>query len=142
MATNSLFSRLAKGVSRFTGSALCFGLALASVLAWALMGPVFHYSGNWQTAFSTATTIVTFLMVFLIQRSQNRDTEAIQIKLNELIRATHGAQNALLDLEEREPNELAKFRGRYTDLASKAKDPGDPSVSAVGVHKVELDGMP
>jgi low affinity Fe/Cu permease len=81
-------------------------------------------------------------MVFLIQRSQNLDTEAIHIKLNELIRATQGAQNALLDLEEHEPNELAKFRSHYKDLASKAKDPGDPSVSAAGVHTVELDGMP
>jgi low affinity Fe/Cu permease len=81
-------------------------------------------------------------MVFLIQRSQNRDTEAIQIKLNELIRATHGAQNALIDVEEHEPRDLAKFRGRYTELANKAKDPGDPSVSAMGVHRVELDGMP
>ncbi|HEV2607242.1 MAG TPA: low affinity iron permease family protein [Xanthomonadaceae bacterium] len=142
MTTASLFSRMAKGVSRFSGSALCFGLAVASVLAWALTGPIFHYGGKWQAVISTGTTIITFLMVFLIQRSQNRDTEAIQIKLNELIRATHGAQNALLDVEEHEPVDLAKFRGRYTELASKAKDPGDPSVSAVGVHRVELDGMP
>ena len=142
MTTASLFSRMAKGVSRFTGSALCFGLAVASVVAWALVGPIFHYSGKWQMVISTGTTIVTFLMVFLIQRSQNRDTEAIQIKLNELIRATHGAQNALIDVEEHEPRDLAKFRGRYTELASKAKDPADPSVSAVGVHSVELDGMP
>jgi len=142
MTTASLFSRLAKGVSRFTGSALCFGLAVASVLSWALVGPAFHYSEKWQSVISTGTTIVTFLMVFLIQRSQNRDTEAIQIKLNELIRATHGAQNALIDVEEHEPRDLARFRGRYTELASKAKDPGDPSVSAVGVHSVELDGMP
>jgi low affinity Fe/Cu permease len=142
MTTASLFSRMAKGVSRFTGSALCFGLAVASVLVWAIMGPIFHYSENWQAVIGTGTTIVTFLMVFLIQRSQNRDTEAIQIKLNELIRATHGAQNALIDVEEHEPRDLAKFRGRYTELASKAKDPGDPSVSAVGVHSVELDGMP
>ena len=142
MTTASLFSRMARGVSRFTGSALCFGLAVASVLAWALTGPFFHYSGKWQAVISTGTTIITFLMVFLIQRSQNRDTEAIQIKLNELIRATHGAQNALLDVEEHEPRDLAKFRGRYTELASKAKDPGDLSVSAVGVHEVELDGMP
>ena len=142
MTTASLFSRMARGVSRFTGSAPCFGLAVASVLAWAMMGPIFHYSGKWQAVISTGTTIITFLMVFLIQRSQNRDTEAIQIKLNELIRATHGAQNALLDVEEHEPRDLAKFRGRYTELASKAKDPGDSSVSAVGVHEVELDGMP
>jgi len=143
MANNSgLFSRLAKAVSRFTGSALCFGLALLSVFVWALTGPVFHYSARWQMAIDAGTSIITFLMVFLIQRSQNLDTEAIHIKLNELIRATQGAQNALLDLEEHEPNELAKFRSHYKDLASKAKDPGDPSVSAAGVHTVELDGMP
>ena len=120
MANNSgLFSRLAKAVSRFTGSALCFGLALISVLVWALTGPIFHYSARWQMAIDAGTSIITFLMVFLIQRSQNLDTEAIHIKLNELIRATQGAQNALLDLEEHEPNELAKFRSHYKNLASK-----------------------
>jgi len=142
MTTASMFSKLAKGVLHLTGSALGFGLAVASILAWALVGPIFHYSEKWQSVIGTGTTIITFLMVFLIQRSQNRDTEAIQIKLNELIRATHGAQNALIDVEEHEPRDLARFRGRYTELASKAKDPGDPSVSAVGVHSVELEGMP
>jgi low affinity Fe/Cu permease len=142
MASGKLFGKIAKGVSRFTGGALCFGLALASVVVWAATGPLFHYSENWQMVINTGTTIITFLMVFLIQNSQNRDTEAIQIKLDELIRATKGAQNALLDLEELEPHELARFRASYTKLAEKAKDMHDSSVSETGVHHVELHGIP
>ena len=142
MASSRLFSRVAKAVSRFTGGALCFGIAAATVVAWAASGPVFHYSDNWQMVINTGTTIITFLMVFLIQNSQNRDTEAIQIKLDELIRATHGAQNTLLDLEELEPEELARFRASYAALATKAKDVSDPSVSPTGIHPVELEGIP
>ncbi len=142
MANGSFFSRAAKGVSRFTGGALCFGIAFASVIVWAATGPYFGYSATWQMVINTGTTIITFLMVFMIQNSQNRDTEAIQIKLDELIRVTHGAQNTLLDLEDLEPDELAKFRDSYTELASRAKDPGDPAVTTVGVHGVKLDGLP
>lgn len=142
MANTGWFTTAAKTVSRFTGGALCFGLAAGSVLVWALTGPLFGFSANWQMVINTGTTIITFLMVFLIQSSQNRDTEAIQIKLDELIRATHGAQNALMGLEELEPKELAKFRKSYTELASRAKDTMDPEISTVGVHKVELDGLP
>ncbi len=112
------------------------------MIVWAATGPMFNYSENWQMVINTGTTIITFLMVFLIQNSQNRDTEAIQIKLDELIRATHGPQNTLLDLEELDPDELAKFRARYTELAGKAKDPADESVSEVGIHHVELEGIP
>ena len=142
MAQGKWFGRIAKSVSRFTGSALCFGIALGAVAVWGATGPMFKYSDNWQLVINTSTTIITFLMVFLIQNSQNRDTEAIHIKLDELIRATHGAQNALLDLEDLEPEELAKFRASYTRLAGKAKDPGDQSVSEAGIHHVELDGIP
>ncbi len=142
MARTSWFTTAAKSVSRFTGGALCFGLAVGSVLAWAITGPLFAFSANWQMVINTGTTIITFLMVFLIQSSQNRDTEAIQIKLDELIRATHGAQNALMGLEELEPEDLAKFRKSYTDLASRAKDTADQDVSTVGTPKVELEGMP
>ena len=122
MSPSSLFNRMAKWASRFTGRPLCFALALLVVLAWIVTGPVFHYSDTWQLVINTGTTIVTFLMVFLIQNSQNRDTEAIQLKLDELIRATRGAHNALLDLEELEEAELDGFRGRYIALAKAARE--------------------
>ena len=100
------------------------------MLVWAATGPLFHFSDTWQLVINTGTTIVTFLMVFLIQNTQNRDTEAIQIKLDELIRATRGASNALLDLEELEVEKLDAFREKYEALAQAAraefgKEPGD-----------------
>jgi len=96
-------------------------VALAVILAWVVTGPLFHYSDTWQLVINTGTTIVTFLMVFLIQNTQNRDTEAIQVKLDELIRATRGAHNALLDLEELEEETLESFRKRYQALAAAAR---------------------
>jgi len=96
----------------------------------------------WQLIINTGTTIITFLMVFLIQNAQNRDTEAIQIKLDELIRATEGAQNALLNLEELDPEQLAAFRRSYTELAQRAKDPKDSAVTPAGVATVRLEGLP
>ena len=139
MSASSLFNRLAKWASRFTGRPLCFALALLVVLAWIVTGPIFGFSDTWQLVINTGTTIVTFLMVFLIQNSQNRDTEAIQLKLDELIRATRGAHNALLDLEELEEAELDGFRSRYAALAKAARecldgddetDRGTPEVEA------------
>ena len=116
------FSHFSKWASRFTGRPLSFTIAVAVVLAWLLTGPIFRFSDTWQLVINTATTIVTFLMVFLIQNTQNRDTEAIQIKLDELIRATQGAHNALLDLEELDEEILDRFRARYAELARKARD--------------------
>jgi len=136
------FHAFAKRVSRFTGGPLASGLAFGSVVAWVAAGPIFHYSEMWQLVFNTVTSVVTFLMVFLIQNAQNRDTEALQVKLDELIRATEGAQNSLLDLEELDPEELAQFRRSYTRLASRAKDPTDDAISPSGVEAVELEGMP
>jgi len=107
---------------------------VAVVLAWVVTGPIFHFSDTWQLVINTATTVVTFLMVFLIQNTQNRDTEAIQIKLDELIRATKGAHNALLDLEELEEEALDQFRARYEALALKARRGGK---SDVGTPEVE-----
>jgi len=94
---------------------------MAIIAAWLLAGPIFGFSDTWQLAINTGTTIITFLMVFLIQNTQNRDTEAIQVKLDELIRATQGAHNALLDLEELEEGNLDAFRARYQALASAAR---------------------
>src|SRR5207344_902931 len=91
------------------------------ILAWGVTGPMFHFSDTWQLVINTSTTIVTFLMVFLIQCTQNRDSEAMQVKLDELIRAIEGAHNALLDLEELEEDELDRIRSRYARLAEQAR---------------------
>ena len=136
MSASSLFSRMAKWASRFTGRPLCFALAMLVVLAWVVTGPIFHYSDTWQLVINTGTTIVTFLMVFLIQNSQNRDTEAIQLKLDELIRSTRGAHNALLDLEELEERELDAFRKRYIALARVARQAPPDDEAAAGTPEV------
>ena len=122
MSASSLFSRMAKWASRFTGRPLCFALAMLVVLAWVVTGPMFHYSDTWQLVINTGTTIITFLMVFLIQNTQNRDTEAMQIKLDELIRVSRSANNALLDLEELEEKELDDLRAHYEDMARQARE--------------------
>jgi low affinity Fe/Cu permease len=121
MKNASLYSRLAKQASRFCGKPIVFVMAVATIMVWIVTGPIFQYSDTWQLVINTATTIITFLMVFLIQSSQNRDTQAIQIKLDELIRATQGAHNALLDLEELEEHELDAFRAKYEEIAAKAR---------------------
>ncbi len=115
------YSRFAKAAAHFCGRPRTFALAIAVVLAWIVTGPLFGFSDTWQLVINTGTTIVTFLMVFLIQNTQNRDTEAIQVKLDELIRATNGAHNALLDLEELEERELDAFRAKYEKLAAAAR---------------------
>lgn len=97
-------------------------LAVSVILLWVVTGPLFHFSDTWQLVINTATTIITFLMVFLIQNTQNRDTEAIQVKLDELIRATKGAHNALLDLEELDEDSLESFRQKYEALAREARE--------------------
>ena len=96
-------------------------IAVALVIVWAASGPIFHYSDTWQLVINTSTTIVTFVMVFLIQNTQNRNTAAMQIKLDELIRAMKGAHNALLDLEELEEKDLSRFRKHYEKLADEAR---------------------
>src|SRR5262245_14414873 len=118
----SWFTRFAKNTSHQAGRPMAFGLAVLTILVWLASGPFFHYSDTWQLVINTGTTIITFLMVFLIQNTQNRDAEAVQVKLDELLRVTAGAHNALLDLEELEDAELTKIRKEYTDLAQKARD--------------------
>lgn len=103
------------------GRPQAFVLAVATIVVWGLTGPIFHYSDTWQLVINTGTTIVTFLMVFLIQSTQNRDAEAVQVKLDELIRAVEGAHNALLDLEELEEDELNRIHSRYRRLATIAR---------------------
>ncbi|SFN19645.1 low affinity iron permease family protein [Variovorax sp. OV329] len=122
MKKPDVYTRFATNASRFCGRPGVFMLAVGVVLTWIVSGPLFGFSDTWQLVINTGTTIVTFLMVFLIQNSQNRDTAAIQIKLDELIRATRGAHNALLDLEELEDKELQIFRDRYEKLAQSARD--------------------
>ena len=117
----SRFSRFAQAAARIMGGPRAFMLALCVVVVWGLSGPLFDFNDTWQLVINTGTTIITFLMVFLIQNTQNRDAEAMQIKLDELIRAAHDAQNSLLDLEELEPEDLERIRARYTDLAKQAR---------------------
>lgn len=114
--------RFAKWTARKTGQPITFMLAVGVVLVWIATGPLFAFSDTWQLVINTGTTIVTFLMVFLIQNTQNRDSEAIQVKLDELIRVMAGAHNALLDLEELEEMELDQIRSKYQQLARKARE--------------------
>jgi low affinity Fe/Cu permease len=111
------FSDFARRLAMWTGRPAAFLAACAAVVLWAASGPLFGFSDTWQLVINTSTTIITFLMVFLIQNTQNRDTEAMQIKLDELIRATQGAHNALLNLEHLEDEELARYRQHYAALA-------------------------
>ena len=122
MQTAAWYSGFAKSAARFCGRPRIFALAVAVIGVWILTGPIFGFSDTWQLVINTGTTIITFLMVFLIQNTQNRDTEAIQIKLDELIRATKGAHNALLDLEELEEEALDAFRRKYQGLAATARE--------------------
>ena len=115
------YAGVAKRVSRWCGRPSTFLLAVGIIAAWIVTGPIFGFSDTWQLVIDTGTTIITFLMVFLIQNTQNRDMAAIQLKLDELIRATQGAHNALMDLEELEDRQIEAFRTRYERLAAGAR---------------------
>jgi low affinity Fe/Cu permease len=131
------FHRFARATARASGKPAAFALAISSIVIWAVLGPVFHFSDTWQLVINTATTIVTFLMVFLIQNTQNRDSEAMQLKLDELIRATKGCHNAVLDIEELSEDELDRLKTEYAQLAKKAcqdlrsgaSDSGTPEIT-------------
>jgi low affinity Fe/Cu permease len=130
----SWFTRFSKWTARIAGRPPAFGCAFAIVAVWLLTGPAFGFSDTWQLVINTGTTIVTFLMVFLIQCTQNRDAEAVQVKLDELIRATQGTHNVLLDLEELEDEELDRIHRNYELLAAHAR---------AGLRKGEVDtGVP
>ena len=121
MSEHTWYRQLSRAASRRAGKSSTFALASLAVVLWLASGPLFRFSDTWQLAINTATTIITFLMVFLIQNTQNRDAEAVQIKLDELIRATRGAHNALLDLEEQTDRQLDHLRDRYEALARLAQ---------------------
>ena len=116
----STFGHFAKWTARVSGHPSTFGLALLIIVIWAITGPLFKFSDTWQLVINTSTTIITFLMVFLIQNTQNRDAEAAQLKLDELIRAISGAKNAMLDLEDLDQEELDEVRESYQKLANAA----------------------
>ena len=115
------FTRFAKATARLAGRPAAFGCAVLAIFIWLASGPLFGFSDTWQLVINTGTTIVTFLMVFLIQNTQNRDSEAVHLKLDELIRATKGAENALLDLEELDQDALDEILSRYEQLAEAAR---------------------
>jgi low affinity Fe/Cu permease len=121
MSLGESFSRFAKWTAKTCGHPSTFGLAVVVILAWAVTGPIFHFSDTWQLVINTATTIVTFLMVFLIQNTQNRDAIAMQLKLDELIRAMRGAENSVLSLEDMTEEDLEQLKAHYYELAERAQ---------------------
>jgi low affinity Fe/Cu permease len=127
------FERISEAVTRWTGSTGAFAAAFATIILWSLVGPIFDFSNTWQLVINTGTTIVTFLMVFLIQRSQNKDALAIHLKLNELVAAMQGASNRLIDAEEMSEKELRTLARYYGELAELARAETDTAVS----HSVE-----
>jgi len=118
----SLFSRLARGTAEAAGSPLASLLAVSVIIIWGATGPIFQFSDTWQLVINTGTTIVTFLMVFLIQNSQNRDAKAVQIKLDELIRAIADARNKLIDAENATEDEIQEIQADFKALASTSED--------------------
>jgi low affinity Fe/Cu permease len=137
--STSLFTRFAKWTARATGRPAAFVSAAGIVLVWGLTGPLFGFSDTWQLVINTGTTIVTFLMVFLIQNTQNRDTEALQVKLDELIRVTKGAHLVLLDLEELDDKDLDRIRDTYEKLAAKAREDAQKGKEDTGTPELNLD---
>ncbi len=127
------FEAFSKVITQRTGSTGAFGCALGVIVVWAMLGPVFGFSDTWQLVINTSTTIVTFLMVFLIQRAQNNDSHAIHLKLNEIVAATTGASNRLVDVESLSETELAQLHRFYSELAALCRKEHDVTVS----HSVE-----
>lgn len=134
---SSGFDKFARRSARATGEPIAFGIAAIVIVAWAVTGPIFHFNDTWQLVINTATTIATFLMVFLIQNTQNRDSEALQLKLDELIRATKSAHNALLQIEELSEAELDELKARYEELAKEARADVRSGKSDLGTPNVD-----
>jgi low affinity Fe/Cu permease len=128
-----VFEQLAEAVTRWAGGNTGFFTAMAVVLVWAVLGPVFGFSDTWQLVINTGTTIVTFLMVFLIQRTQNKESLALHLKLNELVAAMHGASNRLIDVEALNEDELEVLRKHYHELAALTRREHDAAES----HSIE-----
>lgn len=122
MKPASAYSRFSQWVSRTSGRPSAFVAVIVLTAIWGVSGPLFHFSDTWQLVMNTISSIVTFLMVFVIQNTQNRQTDAMQIKLDELIRATEGAHNTLLDLEDIDDQQLLDFRNRYAALARELRE--------------------
>lgn len=132
-----IFVCFAEQTAKVTGSSYAFMGAASAVILWACCGPLFGFSDTWQLVINTSTTIITFLMVFLIQNTQNRDTKAMQLKLDELIRVTKGAQTKLLDLEELSDKELDEMRDHYEALAEKARNHARKTGRKIHVERVK-----
>lgn len=122
MDHDSFFARSARWISIRFGHPFAFGAALLIVIGWGVVGPIFHFSDTWQLVINTGTTIITFLMVFIIQNTQNRDNEAMQVKLDEIIRAMQGANNDMLNMENASEKRLQEAQKYYTDLAQEAQN--------------------
>jgi low affinity Fe/Cu permease len=127
------FESFSRTITKLTGSTGAFGIALATIVVWALLGPLFGFSDTWQLVVNTGTTIVTFLMVFLIQRSQNKDSLAVHLKLNEIVAALQGASNRLVDVESLSEKELDTLHRHYAELSKLALSAADTTES----HSVE-----
>jgi low affinity Fe/Cu permease len=137
----NVFNRVASSAARLLGTASAFGVAVAMVLIWAVTGPFFHFSDTWELVINTSTTIVTFLMVFLIQNTQNRDSAAMQLKLDEVIRSTRGAHNAMMDLEKLSQKDLDKMQLLYRQLADQARREDTRGEAAIGTPMIHAEIM-
>ncbi len=139
MNHDTLFDRFAKWASRTTGHPVTFAAAVLIIVVWAITGPLFGFSKTWQLAINTGTTIITFLMVFLIQNTQTRDGAAVQLKLDELIRTIDGAHNGFLDLEELSDEDLARIRARFEALARESREDLKRDLKDTGTTELQTD---
>lgn len=137
-AVLTAFDRFAAGVTRWAGSPVAFGAAVLVIVAWAVVGPLFGFSEQWQLVVNTGTTIVTFLMVFLIQQSANKDSVALHLKLNELLAANRHASNRMIGIEELDEQDLREVATLYVKLAERAKQAG----SRKEAHSIDEEGLP
>src|SRR5262249_47180442 len=123
-ALGAWLARFSLAATEWAGSSWAFGTAVAVILVWGLTGPIFHFSDTWQLVINTGTTIVTFVMVFLIQRAQNKEPKAVQLKLNEIVAAIHGASNRLIDVESLSEDEIEVLRRHYAEMSRLAEESG------------------